>query len=196
MPSTTPATGTRQPDAAGGSARPLQLGLFGAIEVPGKSAIISPCGKFRYTLSRSWSGGAGIVNWCMCNPSDADAELDDPTVRKITAFTRQWGYCGHVVTNGHAYRSPNPKTLPLQPDAVGPDNDEHILREARRASIVVVAWGVNGALNGRNRKVLEILSEANRPIFCLRKTKDGHPEHPLYIPYSQRLQPYSLEPGP
>ncbi len=179
-------------DAAAGS-RAVVLPLF-ADEQPRRSAVISPCGKFRYTLTRTWNESAGIVNWCMCNPSDADAFIDDPTVRKDIAFTRMWGFGGMVITNGHAYRSPNPKMLPLQPDPVGPENDEHILREAARASIIVVAWGVNGALNGRDRRVMELLRPTGTPIFCLRTTKDGHPEHPLYIPYSQPLQPYEVLP--
>ena len=43
-------------------------------------AVISPCGKYRYSLTRQWNEKP-LVAWVMLNPSSADAEPrrpDDP----------------------------------------------------------------------------------------------------------------------
>jgi len=56
------------------------------------STIISPCGKYRYLLERKWGIGLPCVTWIMLNPSTADAEKDDPTIRRCIGFSKAWGY--------------------------------------------------------------------------------------------------------
>jgi hypothetical protein len=58
-----------------------------------KSAVISADGKYRYFLRRTVSGGRRIATFIMLNPSTADAQVDDPTIRKCIGFCRHWG-CG------------------------------------------------------------------------------------------------------
>ena len=76
-----------------------------------KSAEISPCGLYRYSLTRKWEAWKGTVNFIMLNPSTADAQEDDPTIRRCIGFAKAWGYGGIVVTNLFAYRATNPKEL-------------------------------------------------------------------------------------
>lgn len=49
------------------------------------SAIISPCGKYRYRLERE-GPGEGATAIIMVNPSTADAENDDRTISKLRGF--------------------------------------------------------------------------------------------------------------
>jgi hypothetical protein len=62
---------------------------------------------------------------------------------------------------------------------VGPRNDAAIVEAAGRADAIVVAWGVHGALAGRDRAVVELL--AGRSLRCLGVTRAGAPRHPLYV---------------
>ena len=53
-------------------------------------ATISECGSYRYWLGRSRNGGDGRVTFIMLNSSDADAERDDPTIRRCLGFAEAW----------------------------------------------------------------------------------------------------------
>ena len=75
-----------------------------------------------------------------------------------------------------------------QAKPIGVDNDRWLVACAREAGIIVAAWGTNGAFLGRDEEALKLLDD----LQCLRKTKGGHPEHPLYVPYGQPI-PYAKE---
>lgn len=157
---------------------PLQSRLF----APSGSATFSPCGLYRYTLTRDLGPGRlGTCNFCMLNPSTADAERSDPTVTRAMGFARTWGYSRLVVTNLFAYRSTDPRPLYKRDDPVGPENDSTIVGQAREAGLVVCAWGVHGALRGRGDFVRGLLVDAGVRLHVLRLTKGGHPGHPLYL---------------
>ena len=152
-----------------------------------RSAIFSPCRTWRYTLERLWDDAKPLVTFVLLNPSTADESHDDPTNRRGIDFAKRWGYGGVVFVNLFAYRTPHPKVMLRQPDPVGPDNDRHIVEQARKAGVVVAAWGANNTL-GRDRAVLRLLD--GTPLQCLGTTKNGHPRHPLYLRSNAPLEPY------
>lgn len=76
-------------------------------------AVISDCGKYRYSLTRTVPGAESKTRMTviMCNPSTADATRDDPTIRKLYGFARHLDV-GHItVVNVYAYRATDPKEL-------------------------------------------------------------------------------------
>lgn len=147
---------------------------------PVKTAIISDCGTYRYELTRRWAVGGPILTFVMLNPSTADAETDDPTIRKCIGFGKAWGYSGIRVVNLYALRSKSPVDLWKASDPVGPDNDRHLALAAMdRGGTIIAAWGKN-AKPDRIMRALELFPY----LHCLRLTNDGKPYHPLYIPYS------------
>ena len=133
---------------------------------------------WRYRLSRIWGEGQR-VNFIMLNPSTADAFKVDPTVRRCLGYARAWGAGSLEVTNVFALRSTDPKALYGYYDPVGQDNDEAIVAAAKAADLVIAAWGVHGAHNGREGEVRKLL--AGVEVHTLAFSRDGHPRHPLYL---------------
>ena len=146
---------------------------------PRGTATLSADRTYRYLLTRRWDDGP-VMTWIMLNPSTADADTDDPTIRRCTGFARREG-CGAIcVVNLFALRATDPRELRTSPDPVGPDNDSFLL-ERTRAGSVVAAWGSHGSLNGRSRAVAALLVAAEVPLLALGVTSSGEPRHPLYI---------------
>jgi hypothetical protein len=143
------------------------------------TAVISRCGQYRYTLERPEGGATGrLVLWVMVNPSTATADTNDATIRRCIAFTRDWRYDGLLVGNLYAFRSRHPKALKAAADPVGPDNDTHLAELARRATLIVCAWGQRGPQRHRPDAVRGILG---RPVHALGFTQGGEPRHPLML---------------
>jgi hypothetical protein len=149
-----------------------------------KSARISPCRQYRWTLTRDWGQGKRIC-WVMLNPSDADHRIDDPTIRRVIHFTRSWGYTGLTVVNLYPYRSPNPKrceawaTDPKLATAVKvalTRNVSIISHHCKLATMIVAAWGNNPW----DVVWLEsIVDSIGQEIYCLGTTAGGAPKHPM-----------------
>ncbi len=145
------------------------------------SAVLSPCGRYRYRLERRWAPGPAVV-FVMLNPSTADHQADDPTIRRCLGFARAWGYDALVVVNLFAWRATEPAQLPAERElAVGPEADAHLLEAARSTDLVVCAWGVHGVRFGRDQEVLGLLRGAGVEPMCVGVSKEGHPRHPLYV---------------
>lgn len=147
-----------------------------------RGAVFSDCDAYRYRLWRTWDARKPPLVFCMLNPSTATAEQDDPTIARCTERARRLGYGGLEVINLFGLRSTDPKALYGHADPVGPDNDSAILSAAERGNLIC-AWGNHGKLRGRDKAVLKLLRIAGLPALALKVSKDGHPSHPLYLPY-------------
>ncbi|SMG09693.1 hypothetical protein SAMN06265784_101339 [Paraburkholderia susongensis] len=126
----------------------------------------------------------------MLNPSTADADLDDPTIRRCRRFVRLWGCRGLVVANLYALRSTDPAMLWKVDDPVGPDNDSILFNLARQYGEVICAWGAN-AQSERVDRVVGMFREAGAKLLCLGTTRRGAPRHPLYVSSSTQLTEWS-----
>lgn len=158
-------------------------------------ADLSPCGRWRWRLERRWDGRAlgedGALLLVMLNPSTADAERDDPTIRRCVAFARDAGAGALVVCNLFSLRATDPRALLRDPDPVGPETDATLLREAVRAGRAVMAFGrPHARLAGRARAVAGMLADAGVRLEALATTKEGWPRHPLYLPAGARPAPW------
>lgn len=155
-------------------------------------AIISPCGQYRYTLTRRIPCVLRWVRPClfiMLNPSIADASIDDPTIRRCIGFAKLWQCTSLTVVNLFALRSTDPEALAKHADPVGPENDTYLSRLAfsHRFGVVVCAWGSHPFAKERAQAVREAFTGAS----CLGITKNGSPRHPLYVKADQPLVPYN-----
>lgn len=163
-----------------------------------KAASISECGRYRYSLTRQWDKSLPCVVFVMLNPSTADATIDDPTIRRCIGFAKSWGAGTLQVVNLFGLRATDPAELWGHPDPVGPENDEHVRRAFDNTRKVVVAWGADGSRFGilaekepRDRQMLGLMHLCGVTPWCLGTTKKGHPRHPLYVPASAELRPYT-----
>lgn len=153
------------------------------------SAVLSECGSYRYLLTRpaTWDvPERSAALFVMLNPSTADAEIDDPTIRRCRGFARDWSCNGLSVVNLYAFRSVSPKALWQHHDPVGPEANFWLAEAARKHGDVVCAWGAN-AKPERVREVVAIFQRIRVRMFCLGITKAGAPRHPLYVKADQPL---------
>lgn len=151
-----------------------------------KSAELSDCGRYRWWLRRTWSGGDGrVVCFVMLNPSTADASVDDPTIRRCIGFARDWGYSSLSVRNLFALRATKPKLLLTSVHSpTGGQRGDSALANAITAHTTVVAWGAKVPFL-RDAEALKMFR--GHPLWCLGTTKHGKPRHPLYVKREQPL---------
>ena len=155
-----------------------------------KKTVISECGKYRYTLHRQITQLVRQVRpmlFIMLNPSTADADKDDPTIRRCIKFADRELCTSLTVVNLYAFRATNPKELLYVNDPIGPENDSYLcdqIQEHRLNGIIIAAWGANPLVQNRGFS----LNHHEGPFQCLGETKHGYPRHPLYVKSNQKLE--------
>jgi hypothetical protein len=161
------------------------------------SAMLSYDKKYRYQLTRSWSGedGDGTHNeplvWIMLNPSTADALKDDATIRRCIGFSLNMGFGGIEVYNLFAYRATNPAALLECKDPVGQENDKY-LQAIPPGREIICAWGALPKGFGYQRLVLReknvLMMLTGRKMRCFGYTQNGYPRHPVRLAYTTQLE--------
>lgn len=159
------------------------------------SAVLSECGKYRYSLTRVWDDNKPRVLFIMLNPSTADAEKDDPTIRRCIGFAKDWGYGGIYVVNLFSLRATNPKDLLTAPFVVGVENEKWFRRMSSLANLVVCAWGNSSIVNKFQKRLdhtWKPLSWISKPLHYIELSNDGTPKHPLYLLKHLTPKPYEV----
>ena len=172
-----------------------------------RSATLSADEVYRYTLERIWDRTRELGVFVGLNPSTADAEVDDPTIRRCTGFAQRWNLGGFVMLNLFAVRATDPALLPIWAkkgrDVVGPETDAHmkrVLLETRGP--IVAAWGAHptarklqapGPHEPRETQVLKLLRDyaPGREVLCFGTTSTGAPKHPLYLRADAAIRAYT-----
>jgi hypothetical protein len=154
-------------------------------------AVFDVSGRYRYSLWRAWSAYNPRIVFILLNPSTADEQRNDPTIRRCIGFARAWKFGSVEVVNLFAHRATDARELLKIDDPVGDENDLFLIQAVERCSIVVVGWGIRGTLLGRDSQVLSLLA-GRKDKFCLGITKDGQPRHPLYVKGDTILVPFCV----
>lgn len=175
-------------------------------------ATFSKDGRFRHHLWRSRPSelfGKHLIHpgrrlgVCMHNPSKAGADPineNDPTVVKLCGFGDRW-LCTRVdVANLSDYCATKPRDLYAAGFPISDVCDRYIREVAAASDIFIVAWGAltkRVALE-RAAHVMRLVEEAapGRPIYCIAKTGDGQPWHPLMARYTDVPLTYIAAPPP
>ncbi len=155
--------------------------LFGDSYI--KKAEISECKNYRYSLTRIWDETKPKVLFIMLNPSTADHEIDDPTIKRCIRFANSWNFGGLYVGNLLPYRATNPKELLSAENPMGFLNNIYLANLGAKSDLVVCAWG--------NAPILEILKKKfdffsafqkiDKELHCIQVSTNGTPKHPLYL---------------
>lgn len=187
-------------DAGGKSKWPLLPGVRGGAEFAGQGDV------HRLLLWRDWGpefpaldalpdfNGAAL--WIGMNPSTAEADIDDLTVRKEQVWTRMLRLTRYLKMNVSTYRSTDPRAL-AGAAANGmtrhPDNLPMLRRCAERASVIIVATGlVPDCIRQDALAVFDTLRDPSlaSKVRCLGLTKAGWPKHSSRIGYDVPIQPW------
>lgn len=161
-----------------------------------KDAVISDCGKYRYVLGRGWDISLKRAVFIMLNPSIADENEDDPTIRACVQFAKKWGCGGLTVVNLFAYRATDPEGLNYVDDPFGPENLQYIKRVCKSDDVdrVICAWGSNLPKKWKmagESLLISLIHEMNLSAYALKLNEDGNPRHPLYI--KRNTQPFIIK---
>jgi len=151
-------------------------------------ANFSECRKYRYALWRIWDDTKPFIMFIGLNPSTANEDKDDPTIRRIKSMAKNLGYGGVYMLNCFPYISTNPDDLrDFGNTAI---NDIHLLETSFLCNEVVFAWGSFNIVKelGRDKELSAIFPKAKALII----NKDGSPRHPLYVPNKTQLVNFKL----
>lgn len=152
-------------------------------------AVLAFDGRCRLLLERgSDRPEARTAGWLLCNPSTADAERDDPTVRRMRHFSDRARCSRILVGNVWGLRETYPADLwaalraGAYTEAMRSANLDALAAIGAQCDVLFMAFG---AEPGRKhpqavREAIDAIWNAERPVpLCLGTTDDGLPLHPL-----------------
>lgn len=161
------------------------------------SAILSPCGLYRYRLERTVGMDGPVFAFFGINPSTADANEDDATVRKWKGFTKTWGGSRFIVGNVWPLRSTDVKALAKATrwQHIHRENWQHLRQIAADADVLVPCWGGRAKVPTSMHNEIDTLAAwlctvgaaDRKPVKCFGLTDSGDPKHPLMLAYGTPL---------
>ena len=163
----------------------------------GSDAVLSACGRHRWWLQRRWDSAGPRLLFIGLNPSRADGQRDDPTLRRLVGFAQAWGYGGLEVLNLFSRITASPVVLRRSQEPVVACNDVWLAQRVAGLGpqdAVWLGWGNGGRWRQRDRAVLELLERClpqGTPLLVLALTASGQPRHPLYA--AAAAQPLRLQ---
>ena len=147
-----------------------------------RSADISNDKKERFSLSRIWDSKKPKVLYIMLNPSYADDEFDDPTIRRLIFFSKKFRFGGFYVTNLFTQITPYPKELNMD-NHLKKKNLKIINELIKKSNLIVYAWG---NLVGEPKELMKLIESP----LCFGINKNGTPKHPLYLRSDTKLRDF------
>src|ERR1700733_3748241 len=97
------------------------------MEMLDSGAIFDRTRKYRYKLWRSWDESLPQVAFLMLNPSKADADKNDQTIRTCIGMATRFGFGSLEVVNLFAYCATYPEELRAAKNPIGKLNDRYIV---------------------------------------------------------------------
>ena len=160
-----------------------------------QGAALSEDRRYRYRLWRIWNKNRPSICYIMLNPSTADENVDDATIRVCRGRAFRMGYGAMDIVNLFALRATDPNELYADPFPISHPEQPHrctreILKTTWSADMAICAWGVHGRHLNRAEEILVQLRSYGVKPYALRINVDGSPAHPLRIRYD--VQPVEI----
>ena len=166
--------------------------------------------NYRYTLNIPYKGrkayGGDIVSVVLKNPSSANINYADVTVRRVEEYVyRRYSKCRRLfILNLFAYRATSPRYVDNQirkmgcASVVGPHNDSFLKFVFGISDYIIVAWGGSNGIKkscydsriARVRKFLRPYAGKIRHVASRKKTK--YPRHGQVWSYSDRIRKFKI----
>ena len=151
--------------------------------------------RVRYALGEPGSYNLVIVG---LNPSTATPEQPDPTIKRMRKIAEKENLNGWIMINLYPMRTKKPDKLPPAPDQEMEKKNLEVIKwigEHYMIGRVYAAWGAN------IEKRAYLADECQRIVDCIHTeqwftrgiTKKGHPRHPLYVPYEQKMEWFPVQ---
>jgi hypothetical protein len=154
----------------------------------GSGAIFSDCRRFRYILWRIWNKDLPLIMFIGLNPSQANEDDNDPTIRRVINFAKKWSYGGVYMLNCFPIVSTDPSALENVQSFEEEDllNMKYLLDAGKKCKEIIFAWGTFKEAAERGKSIAGYFSNGKALII----NKDGSPRHPLYVPGNVTPIPY------
>lgn len=157
-----------------------------------RSAVVSPCGLYRYRLDREDFDAPGKLSFGFfgVNPSTADGKKEDQTSLKWMEFTRRNDGCRYTAGNALPWIATNVRELAQANNPYG-ENDRYLDEIIGCCDVLVPCWGDRGKLPRQLQHYLWRLRDrifaSGKPVKVFGFTKSGDPKHPLMLGYATAL---------
>lgn len=160
------------PTSSPNAAKPM---LAAAVDY---GAEFSSCSKYRYALWRVWDKSKPLVMFVGLNPSTANEDENDNTIKSVQRIAKHNGYGGFYMMNCFAYVSTDPKQLIDVLPGEKELNFDWLQKIGSMCKDVVFAWGSFTVVSDYYRDIS--LSKMFPNAKALHINKNGSPKHPLY----------------
>lgn len=136
------------------------------------------------------------------NPSTAAPENLDNTVKSVERIAVRHDFDGWIMLNIYPQRATCPDNLHTELDKTlhqkNLQNIENTLKKLGGEATILAAWGT---LINKRRYLKKCLCDVNLILqkykcewVCIgKKSKNGHPHHPLYLKNSERIKLFDIK---
>lgn len=151
----------------------------------------------RYALGISGKNPLFVVG---LNPSTADDQKPDQTIKKVIGFAERNGYDGFVMLNLYPKRTPYPDHLDKRFNrSIFQENLALFksLLEPHQEITILAAWGEIINVRKYMKRCLADLIDVSQDlkanwVVIGDLTKSGHPRHPSRAPYKKKFQSFDV----
>lgn len=134
------------------------------------------------------------------NPSTAEPGSLDNTLKTVKAISIKKGFDGWIMLNVYPQRATNPNDMHQEMNRdIHDQNLQHIQDIFEMENVTL--WAAFGTLINKRKYLknclIDIAKAANgydrEWVTIGRKSKDGHPHHPLYLGHAEPIEPFNMK---